>query len=103
MYPHRRTSPDAPRADPGDRGSARERLGNPASSRERGSRDGGPDPMLAIDFQQGLTDAWDSIATFLPKLVGFLLILLVGYIVAKVLASIVDRLLERVGFDRWVE
>jgi hypothetical protein len=59
--------------------------------------------MLAIDFQQGLTDAWDSIATFLPKLVGFLLILLVGYIVAKVLASVVDRLLERVGFDRWVE
>jgi hypothetical protein len=59
--------------------------------------------MLAIDFQQGLTDAWDSIATFLPKLVGFLLILLVGYIVAKVLARVVDGLLERVGFDRWVE
>jgi len=59
--------------------------------------------MLAIDFQQGLTDAWASIATFLPKLVGFLLILLVGYIVAKVLSKIADGLLERVGFDRWVE
>jgi len=59
--------------------------------------------MLAINIQQGLTDAWDSIVTFVPKLVGFLLILLIGYIVAKVLASVVDRLLERVGFDGWVE
>jgi Conserved TM helix len=59
--------------------------------------------MLAINIQEGLTDAWTSIATFVPKLVGFLLILLVGYIVAKVLARIVDGLLERVGFDRWVE
>jgi len=59
--------------------------------------------MLAINIQQGLTDAWSSIATFVPKLVGFLLILLIGYIIAKVLARIVDGLLERVGFDRWVE
>jgi len=59
--------------------------------------------MLAIDIQEGLTDAWTSIATFVPKLVGFLLILLIGYIIAKVLAAIVDRLLERVGFDGWVE
>src|SRR3954451_24579344 len=59
--------------------------------------------MLAINIQEGLTDAWTSIATFVPKLVGFLLILLIGYIVAKVLAKIVDGLLERVGFDRWVE
>jgi hypothetical protein len=59
--------------------------------------------MLAINIQEGLTDAWTSIATFVPKLVGFLLILLVGYIVAKVLARIVDGLLERVGFDLWVE
>jgi Mechanosensitive ion channel, conserved TM helix len=59
--------------------------------------------MGAIDFQQGLQEAWTRIATFVPKLLGFLVILLIGYIVAKVLARIVDRLLERVGFDRWVE
>jgi hypothetical protein len=59
--------------------------------------------MLAINIQEGLTDAWTSIATFVPKLVGFLLILVIGYIVAKVLAKIVDGLLERVGFDGWVE
>jgi len=59
--------------------------------------------MLAVNFQQGLTDAWDSVVTFIPKLVGFLLILVIGFIIAKVLATIVDRLLERVGFDGWVE
>ena len=59
--------------------------------------------MLALDVQQGLTDAWDRVATFVPKFVGFLVILLIGFIIAKALSRIVDRALERVGFDRWVE
>ena len=33
----------------------------------------------------------------------FLVILLIGYVVAKLLSRLVDQLLERVGFDRWVE
>jgi hypothetical protein len=36
-------------------------------------------------------------------LVGFLVILLIGYIVAKILEKVVNGVLERVGFDRWVE
>jgi len=59
--------------------------------------------VLAIDVQQGLTEAWERIATFVPKLLGFLAILVIGYFLAKLLARVVDRLLERVGFDRWVE
>jgi hypothetical protein len=59
--------------------------------------------VVAIDVQQGLTDAWDSVATFVPKFVGFLVILLIGYILAKILEKVVDGALERVGFDRWVE
>jgi hypothetical protein len=59
--------------------------------------------MVAIDFQQGLDDAWSSVATFVPKLLGFLVILLVGYFVAKALQKIVAAVLERVGFDRLVE
>ena len=58
---------------------------------------------LAIDFERGLSEAWERIATFVPKLVGFLLILVIGYFVAKALSRIVARVLERVGFDRWVE
>ncbi len=60
--------------------------------------------MIAqIDFSQGWSDAWNRIATFIPKFVAFLLILVIGYFVAKLLAKILDGVLERVGFDRWVE
>ena len=59
--------------------------------------------MLAIDFEEGLNTAWERVATFVPKLLGFLAIIIIGYFVAKGVAKVVDKLLERVGFDRWVE
>jgi hypothetical protein len=59
--------------------------------------------MLAIDIENGIQSAWEDIATFVPKLLGFLVILLIGYFICKLVARIVDGLLERVGFDRWVE
>lgn len=59
--------------------------------------------MLAIDIESGLTEAWERIATFIPKLLGFLAILIIGYFIAKLVAKVVDGLLERIGFDRWVE
>ena len=59
--------------------------------------------MLAIDIQGGLSEAWERIVVFAPKLLGFIIILVVGYFVAKLLARVVDGLLERVGFDGWVE
>lgn len=55
------------------------------------------------EFTNGLGDAFSSMATFLPKLVGFLLILIIGYFVAKAVAKVLDKVLERVGFDRAVE
>lgn len=55
------------------------------------------------EFRDGLGEAGASIALFLPKLVGFLLILVVGYFVAKLLAKVVEGVLERVGFDKAVE
>ncbi|MGW4350873.1 mechanosensitive ion channel family protein [Nocardia sp. NPDC004582] len=59
----------------------------------------------AIDIQigRGLSDAWSSIATWVPKFVGFLVILLIGWFVAKLVARLVTRILHRVGFDRLVE
>lgn len=54
-------------------------------------------------FRDGLGDAWSNVAGFLPVLLGALLILVVGYFVAKALEKAVDKILERVGFDRWVE
>ncbi|WP_370894699.1 hypothetical protein [Janibacter sp. GXQ6167] len=50
-----------------------------------------------------LRDALSSVVLFLPKLLAFIAILVIGYLIAKALAKIVDELLERVGFDRAVE
>jgi Conserved TM helix len=59
--------------------------------------------ILAVDFQGGIENAWSNVATFVPKLAAALLILLTGWFVAKAIASILNRVLERVGFDRVVE
>ncbi|MEU6579494.1 hypothetical protein [Nocardia sp. NPDC046763] len=58
---------------------------------------------IDIQFGQGLSNAWSSIATWVPKFVGFLVILLIGWFVAKLVAKLVTRILNRVGFDRLVE
>ena len=54
-------------------------------------------------LQDALTTGMNVVADFLPKLVLFLVILVVGYLLAKLIAGVVGRLLHRVGFDRAVE
>jgi Conserved TM helix len=55
------------------------------------------------EFREGLGNAWANIAEWLPKLVGFLVILIVGYFIAKAIARIFRQVLQRVGFDRAIE
>ena len=59
--------------------------------------------MIAVEFSQGIEDAWGDIASFVPKFVGFLLVLVIGIFVAKAIAKIANGALERVGFDDVVE
>ena len=60
--------------------------------------------MLAqIDIEGGLEEAWADVVTFAPKLLGFFVILLIGYFIAKALSKVANALLERVGFDDLVE
>jgi hypothetical protein len=47
--------------------------------------------------------AWYDTAAFLPNFLAFLAILLIGYFVAKAIASLVDKGLEKVGFENMVE
>ena len=54
-------------------------------------------------IEKGLDDNVQKAVTFLPKLGSFLLILIIGFIVAKVVAKIITRVLQKVGFDRAVE
>ncbi|MEQ4721289.1 hypothetical protein [Nonomuraea sp. B19D2] len=58
---------------------------------------------MEINIGQGISDAWRAIATFVPRLIAMLVILFIGYLVAKALEKIVNKILERVGFDRAVE
>ena len=53
-----------------------------------------------MDIGESFQNFTDGLFDFLPNLIGFLLILLVGYIVAKVVAGVVGKLLEKAGVDR---
>ncbi|MDT7661993.1 MAG: hypothetical protein QOD04_1549, partial [Pseudonocardiales bacterium] len=52
---------------------------------------------------QWLQNGVSTVVSFVPQLVLFLVIVLVGWLVAKLLRKAVDAVLERVGFDRAVE
>lgn len=52
---------------------------------------------------QALEDALSAALEFLPKLLGFLLILIIGYFIAKIIAKVIAKVLQKVGFDRAVE
>lgn len=58
---------------------------------------------MTDNLSTALTDLWRSVALFVPKFVAFLLILVIGWLVAKAIGKAVDKVLERVGFDRAVE
>jgi Conserved TM helix len=54
----------------------------------------------AVEISESLQRGLDDLLGFLPRLVGFLLILLIGYLVAKALQKVVSLALEKVGTDR---
>ncbi|XVV05528.1 mechanosensitive ion channel family protein [Actinosynnema sp. CA-248983] len=58
---------------------------------------------MGTQITEGLGQAWAMVATFVPKLLGFLLVLFIGWLIAKALAKAVGFLLKRVGFERLVE
>lgn len=54
-------------------------------------------------FEKGFDTSLEQAALLLPKIGYFLLILIVGIIVAKVIQKIVTKVLQKVGFDQLVE
>jgi hypothetical protein len=56
--------------------------------------------MNKFDIGQSLEDMVTKLFSFLPQIIGALIVLLVGYIIAKVLASIVRKALQKLRFDR---
>lgn len=58
---------------------------------------------LGTTVSGGAAAAWASVILWGPKLLMFIAILVIGYFVAKLACNILNRVLERVGFDRLVE
>src|ERR671933_1586496 len=56
-----------------------------------------------MDLLRPLENALSTFLSYLPQLVGAIIILIIGYIVAKVLQALVGRVLRGVGFDGWME
>lgn len=52
---------------------------------------------------QWLQDGLSTVVKFVPNLALFLVILFVGWLVAKALEKVIDKVLEKVGFDRAVQ
>src|ERR671917_423026 len=52
---------------------------------------------------ESLRNALDVFLSYIPQLIGAIVILIVGYFVAKVLQAVVSRVLKAVGFDNWME
>jgi len=59
--------------------------------------------MNTVDLSRGLEQAWTNFITFMPKFLLAVVIIVAGYFVAKTLCGLLNRVLERVGFDRLVE
>ena len=59
--------------------------------------------VRSVDIGSPLSNMFRSTAAFLPRAIAFIVILIVGYVVARLLRTAVAKLLERAGFDRLVE
>jgi hypothetical protein len=56
--------------------------------------------FAAVDVGNSVQQGLNELFAFLPRLIGFLIILAIGYVVARVVKGILERVLGRVGVDR---
>jgi len=57
-------------------------------------------PLAAVKIGDSLQQGLDAFFGFIPNLLGFLVILLIGWIIAKVVRTVVNKLMDRLGVDR---
>jgi hypothetical protein len=56
--------------------------------------------FAAVDVGSSVQEGLDAFFAFVPRLIGFLLILFIGYLIARVVKGVLQKLLDRVGVDR---
>jgi hypothetical protein len=60
-------------------------------------------PLASVDFGQGVQNLLNTVMHSLPKILVFLIVLVVGWIIAKALQKAIKVVLRRLRFDRFVE
>ena len=60
-------------------------------------------PLASISVSTSFQDLLTTVVHSIPKILVFLVVLVIGWIVAKVIARLVDMILRRVKFDHFVE
>jgi hypothetical protein len=56
--------------------------------------------MAAVNISDSIQQGADSFFAFVPNLIAFLVILIVGYFIAKLVGAVVRKALEKLGLDR---
>jgi len=56
--------------------------------------------LAAVKIGDSLQQGFDSFFGFLPNLLGFLVILIIGYVIARVVKGILVKVLQRAGLDK---
>ena len=56
--------------------------------------------MAAVKISDSVQQGIDSFFGFVPNLIAFLVILVVGYFIAKLVAGIARKAVEKLGLDR---
>jgi hypothetical protein len=56
--------------------------------------------LAAVNVGDSLQQGLDSLVGFLPKLLGFLIILFIGWLIAKVVKTALTKGLQKVGLDK---
>ena len=59
-----------------------------------------PSLLAAVNVGDSVQTALDSFFGFLPKLIGFIIVLAIGWIIAKVVKTAVTKLLQKFGLDK---
>ena len=59
--------------------------------------------MLAVEFREPIENAFDDLFGFIPKLILLIVILVVGWLIARFVRSVVTSLLRRIRFDDYVD
>jgi hypothetical protein len=59
--------------------------------------------MFAVEWSRGIEDAWSDLAGFAPKLIAALVVLVVGWFVARVVRKVIEKVLVKIKFDQYVD